>query len=75
MRIWSKLVAANAYLSRWNGSNIWRAAVIGKKLKTLRSNCTGMAAMFCAVPMWPTIAKMLSWLTSLCAASAARRGS
>ena len=34
-----------------------------------------MAAMFCAVPMWPIMANILSWLTSFCAASTARRGS
>ena len=34
-----------------------------------------MAAMFWAVPMWPIMAKILSWLTSFCAASTARRGS
>ncbi len=38
-------------------------------------NCTGMAAMFCAVPMCATMAKILSWLTSFCAASTALRGS
>ena len=59
----------------WNGSYISRAAVIGMKLTTFFSNCTGIAARFCAVPMWPTIMKILSWLTSFCAASTARFGS
>ena len=42
---------------------------------TFFSNCTGIAALFCAVPMWATIAKILSWLTSFCAASTAFFGS
>ncbi len=54
---------------------ISRAAVTGKKFGTLRSNWIGIAAMFCAVPIWPTIAKMRSELTSFCAASRALRGS
>jgi hypothetical protein len=33
------------YLSLWKGSYISRAAVIGKKLMTFFSNCTGMAAI------------------------------
>jgi hypothetical protein len=57
------------------GSYISRAAVRGKKLMTFFSNCTGMAALFCAVPMWPAIMKILSWLTSFCAASTAFLGS
>jgi hypothetical protein len=48
--------------------------VIGKKLITFFSNCTGMAARFCAVPRWPTMAKILSLLTSFCAASTALLG-
>ena len=39
----------NAYFRRWNGSYISRAAVTGKKLMTFLSNCTGIAALFCAV--------------------------
>jgi hypothetical protein len=52
-----------------------RDAVIGKKLMTFFSNCTGIAALFCAVPMCATIAKILSWLTSFWAASTAFFGS
>ena len=68
-------MAAKEYFRRWKGSYISRAAVTGKKLITFFSNCTGIAAMFCAVPMWPTIAKILSWFTSFCAESTALRGS
>ena len=39
------------------------------------ATATGMAAMFCAVPMWPITAKTLSWLTSFCAARTAFFGS
>ena len=68
-------MAANEYFSLWKGSYISRAAVTGKKLKTFFSNWIGIAAMFCAVPMCATIAKILSWLTSFCAASTAFFGS
>ena len=59
----------------WYGSYISRAAVTGMKLTTFFSNCTGIAARFCAVPMCATIMKILSWLTSFCAANTARLGS
>ncbi len=39
------------------------------------SNWIGMAALFCAVPMCPAMMKILSWLTSFCAASTAFFGS
>ncbi|OQC15429.1 MAG: hypothetical protein BWX79_00675 [Alphaproteobacteria bacterium ADurb.Bin100] len=64
-----------ANLSGFSGSYISRAAVRGMKLTIFFSNCTGMAALFCAVPMWPAMMKILSWFTSFWAASTAFFGS